>query len=130
MLVVDASAGESRIQGLGLIARAAIPKGAVIWVMNPKFDVVLNESQWHALSTFARQQVEKFVYLDVSTRMYVLCSDDARYMNHAEDANTTSDEEVTRTTRDILAGEELTADYREFDALSRDAASRGERLYA
>jgi SET domain-containing protein len=128
MLVVDASAGESRIQGLGLIARTAIPQGAVIWVLNPKFDVVMTEAEWRELSRFARQQVEKHVYVDVVTGQYVLCSDDAKYMNHAEDPNTTSDTDHTRTTRDIEPGEELTCDYREFDLRSRNADSRREKL--
>ena len=130
MLIVDATAGESRIQGLGLIARTAIPKGTVIWVMNPRFDVEMTESEWRDLSPFAREQVKKYVYINRVTGNYVLCSDDSRYMNHSDDPNTISDENVTRTIRDILPGEELTTDYREFDARSRDAAARGERLYA
>jgi SET domain-containing protein len=53
---------------------------------------------------------------------YILCSDDACFFNHAETPNTESrevageDEVITVAKRDIQPGEELTDDYRTFEA--------------
>lgn len=124
MLVVEAYAGKSSIEGLGLIARVHIPARTCIWVMQPGFDIVLTESQWRELSPVARAQVEKYTYIDVETGHYVLCADDARYMNHSDTPNTTSRPDSTWTTRDIAPGEELTTDYREFDIPSRDRVGK------
>jgi SET domain-containing protein len=52
----------------------------------------------------------------------VLCADNARFMNHADEPNTTrvhidgaiEDDDIA--TRDIRVGEEMTCDYRLFDA--------------
>jgi SET domain-containing protein len=124
MLLVEAYAGKSSIEGLGLIARAAIPANTCLWIMQPGFDVELTESQWRELSPMARAQVEKYTYIDIETGHYILCSDDAKYMNHSDTPNTVNRPDSTWTTRDIAAGEELTTDYREFDLPSRDRVGR------
>lgn len=49
----------------------------------------------------------------------VLCGDNARFMNHSFEPNCDDDGgEFTTAARDIEAGEELTCDYRRFDAPS------------
>ena len=49
--------------------------------------------------------------------LYELCSDDARFFNHSDEPNTGSISNDTDVAlRDIQQGEELTCDYRTFDA--------------
>ena len=56
------------------------------------------------------------------SHQYILCSDDARFFNHSDTPNTESrevageDEVITVAKRDIQPGEELTDDYRTFEA--------------
>lgn len=53
---------------------------------------------------------------------YILCADNARFFNHSDNPNThvvedPEDEETADVaSKDIQIGEELTVDYREFDA--------------
>ena len=53
----------------------------------------------------------------------MLCADYARFFNHSDDPNVRNTDDssqngwcVDRAARDITRGEELTCDYREFDA--------------
>lgn len=119
MLLVDATAGPSPIHGRGLFAREPIAAGTLIWKLEPAFDVVMTRRQVDALSPAAGEQVRPFIYVDLATGLYVLCSDDARYMNHSDAPNTRTEGSCTWALVDIAPGTELTADYAQFDAPSR-----------
>ena len=124
MLLVNASAGTSSIHGTGLIANEFIPAGTVVWVLKPDLDLVLTKQQLDELSPVIQEQIRKFLYIDIVSGNYILCRDDAKFMNHADSPNTTTQGKQTMATRDIHAGEELTGDYREFDAATRAAFTR------
>lgn len=132
MLLVDASAGKSQIHGTGLIANRLIPSGTVVWLLKPGFDVILTKAALDELSLVAQEQIRPYVYIDILTGKYILCSDDARFMNHSDTPNTKTEGDRTWAIRDIQVGEELTADYREFDAATRTKAADGNdpRLFA
>ena len=119
MLLIRASAGPSSIHGTGLFAREPIAAGAVIWQFTPGVDEALTRAELDRWPVEKKEQLRRFIYIDIATGMYVLCGDDARYMNHADAPNTRTEGERTFATRDIPAGEELTCDYREFDAATR-----------
>lgn len=119
MLLVNASAGKSRIHGTGLIANEAISTGTVIWVFKPGFDMSLTKAQLDGLSPVVQEQIRKYIYIDVVTGMYILCNDDALFMNHSDQPNTSTQGDRTIAVRDIDCGGEITGDYREFDAATR-----------
>jgi SET domain-containing protein len=119
MILVNASAGPSRIHGTGLIANVPISAGTVIWVLKPGFDLVLTKRELDELSPVAQEQIRNYIYIDVDTGKYVLCSDDAKFMNHSDSPNTSTQAGQTVALCDIEAGTELTGDYREFDAATR-----------
>ena len=121
MLLVDASAGPSAIHGTGLIANQFIPAGTLVWALRPEFDVILTQAQLDALPVFVQAQIRRFIYVEIDTGRRILCSDDAKYMNHADHPNTSTRGEQTTAIRDIAKGEELTGDYCEFDAASRNS---------
>jgi len=121
MLLVKTKIGLSSINGIGLFADQFISKGTPTWKFQKGFDLEVDKNNLEKLSEPARKQFLKYAYLDIKTDKYVLCFDDARFFNHADDANTVgfvseSGDEVDVATRDIERGEELTCNYREFDA--------------
>ena len=96
--------------GWGVFATRRIPRGTVIWVLDP-LDQRFTPAQFARMPAFARQQLDKYSYVD-GRGNYVLCWDHARFFNHCCSANCLSvgyDFEIA--VRDIAAGEELTDDY-------------------
>ena len=123
MLLVNASADLSRIDGTGLIANEPISAGTVIWVLRPGFDLVLTKRELDELSQVVQEQIRHYIYIDVDTGQYILCSDDAKFMNHSDSPNTSTQAGQTVALYDIECGTELTGDYREFDAATRQKTS-------
>jgi hypothetical protein len=86
------------------------------------YDQLLTQGDIEMLPEPARSNILDHTYLDGASGMYVLCADNARFMNHANDPNTAGVHEPGAidgydiATRKIAAGEELTCDYRTFDA--------------
>lgn len=122
MLTVKTRLGLSEIAGIGLFAAQDIPKGTVTWRFMANFDRLLSQDEVDGLPEPARSDLLNHVYLNAETGKFVLCADNARFMNHADDPNTEGVHEAGAiegydvATRDIRAGEEMTCDYRTFDA--------------
>lgn len=115
MLVIkNVYVADSKISGKGLFAGELIPKGTIIWKFNA-VDKIITPSEFETLDAVSKQYVKNFCYMDELSN-YILCSDDAKYMNHSVTANTENGEDVTTvTTVDIQKGEEITCNYFEFD---------------
>ena len=122
MLLVRTRIGQSPIEGTGLFAAEPIKAGTVTWRFMPGYDQLFTAEQIANLPDDARAAVETYTYLHAPSGLFVYCLDNARFMNHADDANTAgvhSEGEIDGydvATRDIAVGEELTCDYRVFDA--------------
>ena len=132
MMLVPTKLAPSSIHGIGLFAAQFIPKGTRVWEFTEGFDFTLGQQQIDSLSLPAREQFLHYAYLSKRTARYVLCSDDARFWNHKYLPNTRAlplpgdgDELAMLATRDIAEGEELTADYAEFDADPYDVCDTG-----
>jgi SET domain-containing protein len=119
VLLVPTFLAPSAIHGIGLFAAEPIPAGAAVWRLDAGFDLVIDEVALTGLSTLAQLQIQRYAYVDPVLRVRVLCADDARFFNHADDANCRdapgSGGRATVAVRDIEDGEELTWDYREQD---------------
>ena len=114
MLLVKARVGESKIHGLGLIAQELIPKGTVIWRLAPEFDVLLTEHELGQLPEITQKYVLWYGHFDQMLRKHVLTSDDDRFTNHSDTANSKFLGRESVAARDIQAGEEITDNYREY----------------
>jgi SET domain-containing protein len=123
MLLVKTYLDRSAIHGIGLFAAERVTKGTVIWRRSPEIDLLLSAEQIAMLHPAAREQIEKYSYLDRRLGKLVLCGDDARFFNHSDAPNCHDypDEGggTTVAARDIEPGEELTSDYASFDASHR-----------
>lgn len=122
MLMVKTRVGLSEIAGIGLFADEDIPMGTETWRFMPKFDRLLTQADIDSLPEPARSNILDHAYLDAASGLFVLCADNARFMNHADEPNTAGVHEPGAiegfdiAIRDIRAGEEMTCDYRTFDA--------------
>ena len=117
MLLVHARVDRSPIHGLGLFAVAPIAKGTEVWRFTPGFDLDLDPKTLEDQPGSFRERLQHYGYIDRRLNRYILCCDDARFINHSDEANTRPDFTRDRhgldiAVRDIAAAEEITVDYR------------------
>ncbi len=126
MLLVPTRKEQSPIHGTGLFAAEPIPAGTPTWRFTPGIDLSIHPDAVKQFTEVSRDWFLMYAYLDIRTGLYVLCADDARFMNHSETPNVGGNYEqepvfgVDVAQRDIAEGEELTCDYRTFDRLDRE----------
>ena len=119
MLLVKTMLGPSKINGIGLFANQFIPKGTLTWKFKPSFYIEITKDNLLKLPQHAKNQFLHYCYLDKKTNKYVLCFDDARFMNHSEIPTIEDGESFVYdgdiAIKDIYEGEELTYNYRKED---------------
>jgi SET domain-containing protein len=116
VLLVSVLVQPSPIHGLGAFAAQPIPKGTAVWRFTPGFDLDLDPADLERQPEHFRKVLLHYGYLDQRLQRYILCCDDARFINHADAPNLVVDDSldpygVDVAARDIAAGEELTIDY-------------------
>lgn len=121
MLSVKTRLGLSKISGIGLYADEFIPKGTIIWRFTPNLDLRFDEMEYQVFKiSHDCERIDNYVYRSLMTGYYILCSDDARFINHSFHPNTVDTqgdiEGLTIAARDVFPGEEITSDYQLFDA--------------
>ena len=120
MLLVRTLVKPSAISGLGLFADQAIPSGSVIWEFKSGEDRELTEQQLQEMEALEQRQIRHHTYRCINSGLYILCGDDARYMNHSDTPNTRDEtngafQGQTVASRDINPGEEITTNYFDYD---------------
>jgi len=122
MLLVKTKLAPSKINGIGLFADEFIPKGKIIWQFKTGFDIKKTKAELESLSEPSKNQWLKYAYLNPVNNKYILCFDDARFFNHSENPNIGNAEQkkdgemADISLSDIQIGEELTCNYKTFDA--------------
>jgi SET domain-containing protein len=122
MLLVRTRLAQSSIHNLGLFADQLIPAGTVIWRFNPGYDLDIPLEEMNSQPAYVREFFEHYGYLDFHLNRYILCFDNARFINHSDTPNTRPDYSrethgVDIAIHDIKEGEEITTDYRLFERL-------------
>jgi len=117
MMLVRTYLAQSEIQGLGVFSGEFIPRGAQVWVLNPKFDVFVHPNEIEALPAHMQDFVARYSYphLELPGIRIIDC-DDGKFMNHTDRPNT--DFRIFDrgyALEDIAPGTELTCSYYEFD---------------
>ena len=119
MLRVPTYVAPSSIAGVGLFAATPLPAGTVIWQYTDGIDWRITPTELSLFPEPYQSRLRHYLYQEDSGT-YVLCGDNAKYMNHSEAPNCDDPEgEYTVTNRAVAAGEELTCDYRSFDLEAR-----------
>jgi SET domain-containing protein len=122
MLRVNGYVSKSSIHGRGLFAAEYIPAGSVIWSFNPKCDLLVPHQQLSWAPDERRWAIQHFGYFSLSINCFVLSTDGAQFINHSENPNVLTKEVagclegLDIAVADICEGDELTMNYRLFDA--------------
>lgn len=96
--------------GYGVVATQFIPKGTITWALD-KLDRIFTPADVQKLDPLYQQMLDKYTYRNAEGN-YVLCWDNARFVNHSFKSNClTTAYEFEIAIRDIYPGEELTDDY-------------------
>jgi uncharacterized protein len=114
MLLVKTYLDKSAIHGLGVFACEFIRKGAKIWRFVEGFDRVYSPKQFASLPKPARDYIWNYGYR-VDGEI-LLTIDHDHHMNHSDNANTYWRNGYIIARRNIRKDEEITNDYRQFDA--------------
>lgn len=97
-------------KGYGIVATQLIPKGTITWILDP-LDRVFRPEQVKKLPGLFQDILNKYTYRDQNGD-FVLCWDNARFVNHSFVSNCMSTAyNFELAIRDIYPGEELTDDY-------------------
>ena len=116
MFLVPVRLDRSPIHGFGVFATDPIAKGTRVWEFTEGVDYRIPADVVEACPEPWLSELLKYGYRD-STDEYILCGDAARFMNHSEDPSCDDSGDLyTVTLRDLQPGDELTCDYRTFDA--------------
>jgi SET domain-containing protein len=122
VLLVKTYLAASAVHGIGVYAAEPIEEGAIIWAFNPVLDILVSPEQLASLPDIGQNFLRKYAYPHAASPAYVLCADDARFMNHSDQPNIRSIypegdlHGLDLAARLIQAGEELLCDYLTFDA--------------
>lgn len=116
MLLVRAGIGPSQLHGYGLFALEDIPQGTKIWQFTDGFDLDVEPERLDDMPEMIRDVLLHYGYIDARLSRFILCCDDARFLNHSSTPNIRTDfsgdpHGVDVAARNIEAGEELTVDY-------------------
>lgn len=100
--------------GFGLFAAEPIKKDTIIWKLDQELDVVLDKKDWpEPINSFLKTYAYREGY------RIILCSDNARYINHSFEPNlidwVDQNGSWTAANKDIQQDEELTSNYKNFD---------------
>jgi SET domain-containing protein len=114
MLLVKPYLGNSRIHGLGVFAAQPIRKGAKIWRFVYGFDRFYTRKRLATLPKPARDYINLHGYQWKNE--ILLSMDYDTFMNHSENPNTDFHNGFVIARSNIRKGEEITNDYRAFEA--------------
>jgi|SRR3989344_562324 len=108
--MADVVVKKSKIHGMGAFANRDFKSGEIV-------------VKWNISHQLTAEEVEKLLksekrYVAFFKGKYILMQSPAKYVNHSCDANTHSDNFCDVANRNIMKGEEITANYSETMALS------------
>ena len=129
MLMVRTSVRYSPIHGLGCFAEEDIKKGQEVWRLDSNLDVTIAAEKISDFPVAIQEFLMMYCYSEMraNKKIYILCGDHARHMNHSESPNLmegrNGEESTNIAARDIEKGEELTCNYTEFDSDAKNKLS-------
>jgi SET domain-containing protein len=114
MLLVKTYLDKSPIHGIGVFAAELIRKETKIWRFVEGFDRAYSLKEFARLPKPARDYLKDYGYRVDGEILFTVDHD--HYINHSDNPNTYLKGGYTIARRNIRKGDEITNDYREFDA--------------
>ncbi|HEX9887561.1 MAG TPA: SET domain-containing protein [Longimicrobiales bacterium] len=108
----------SPIEGIGVFTPLPIAAGTLLWEITTGVDWEMTPAELDGFPEPYQTSLRRWCY-ENERGLFVLCGDNARFMNHSFAPNCDDSGELTVAVRDIAPGEELTCDYRSFDRPAR-----------
>ena len=128
MYTILISAHKSDIDGKGVFAAQDIKKGSIVWKYDSTHDCAISQAEFETKDDAEKEHLHRVAYLSPWTSLWVYppAGDLAEYTNHSNDNNLSvkfdpkiSPEPYFIANRNIVAGEEITNNYYEFDAITQ-----------
>jgi SET domain-containing protein len=115
MMMVETVLTPSLIHGLGVFLAEPVERGRLIWRFDSRIDRVYAPEEIESLPAHVQRYLRTYSTWHAQSGLYVLCGDNGRYFNHSDAPSTVSNAisfGEDHAARDLVAGEELTSDYR------------------
>jgi len=115
MLLFETELRPSPIHGIGVFLLENVRKGETVWRFDSRIDRVYADAEIESLPPGLREFLRTYSTWHEKAGLWVLCGDNGRHFNHSDTPNTVSQgiafgDDVAG--QDLLAGTELTSDYR------------------
>jgi SET domain-containing protein len=126
MLKIKTKLKESNIlgAGIGLFSNEFIAKDTIIWEFTHNIDKCYTEDEFSKFNELEKEFMTTYCFM--FNKLYILCTDNARFFNHSDTPNCYSSEfneqslGYTKALRDIQIGEELLDNYQAFGLNEQD----------
>jgi SET domain-containing protein len=119
MFLVQTHLQYSQIHGIGVFTDEGIAKGQTVWQFDSRIDLAISIDELIKFPPAMQAYLKIYSYIELKNgkRIMILCADNAKYINHNNDANLIDTRDGLReiAARDIAEGEELTNNYYNFD---------------
>ena len=115
MMMVETELRPSPIHGLGVFLLEPVRRGSLIWRFDTRIDRVYATEEIQSLPPHVQTFLRVYSPWHEETGLFVLCGDNGRFFNHANQPTTVSNAisfGEDRAARDLDVGEELTSDYK------------------
>ena len=113
MLLIEVEVKDTNGKGLWLFTPNFIPKGTVVY-KDSEMCHIWNNDKVNSLPEIKKNWWHKYATYKQAENNWYLCTDDARYWNHDDNPNCRYIGDEMIAVEDILKGQELTSDYKEF----------------
>jgi uncharacterized protein len=121
----------SDLHGIGLFADEDLKKGQLIYTASPLLDLNITQAQFDSLDEKEKQEMRWWGFFDKINQVWHADFDVTRFVNHSEKPTLTQDpkhnDAYLIAARDVIAGEELTQNYLEFES-REDLTARGIKI--
>src|SRR5947209_8700796 len=114
MLMVETELRPSPIHGIGTFLLEDVKEGDLIWRFDSRIDRIFSDAELHTMPERLQTFLATYSTFHESSGLWVLCGDNGRHFNHADEPNTISlgpafGDDIAAS--DLAAGTELTTDY-------------------
>ena len=88
MMMVETVLRQSQIHGVGVFLAQRVEAGQLIWRFDSRIDRVYAPEEIESLPAHVQRYLRTYSTWHAQAGLFVLCGDNAKWMNHSDEANT------------------------------------------